>query len=188
MTAHTFVFTTEYAASYVFDPGAASSSGSSPVKQIKPKAPLLSPSLIPLQDIASNYRKAEDILRAVQDQVLRARPEQKTAFIAPEKKMEQSVAQVWQEVLGLEQIGIHDNFFEIGGTSLRAVQVISKLRSQLGVDVSLINMFEKPNIKALATLLEGEQESEKINSPSASRQRGEQRRANRARRSRQRNS
>ena len=101
--------------------------------------------------------------------------------------MEQSIASIWQEVLGIEQIGINDNFFEIGGTSLKAVQVISQIRNQIGADISLVTMFEKPNIHALASLLDGS-ESQEASTQSASRQRGEKRRAQRVRRGRQRRS
>ena len=185
---HTFVFTTEQAISTAFDPDATSPKTGTDSKQGSSRTRSQKASLVPLQDIAAKFRHTEDILKAVQEHILRARPEQTTAFIAPGKKMEQSIASIWQEVLGIDQVGIHDNFFEIGGTSLRAVQVISKLRSQLDVEISLINMFEKPNIKALASLLEGDSETATSKASSASRQRGEQRRANRTRRGRQRKS
>ena len=139
-----------------------------------------------IERIARELRDTEDILQAVKTHALRARPEQDTEFIAPGKKLEQSIALIWQDILGIQQIGLNDNFFEIGGTSLKAVQIISRIRNQLGADISLVNMFDKPNIRALAELLEQDATNEYPTPPSVSRQRGEMRRAHRVRRNRQR--
>jgi amino acid adenylation domain-containing protein len=72
-------------------------------------------------------------------------------FVAPRNTIEEAIAQIWQQVLGVEQIGINDNFFELGGHSLLATQVISRLRKTLGVDLPLRGLFASPTVAELAT-------------------------------------
>jgi acyl carrier protein len=81
---------------------------------------------------------------------LHARPELATPYVAPRNEIEQQIAQIWQALLGIDAVGIHDNFFELGGHSLLAVQIISRMRSALGIDLPLNNLFEKPTIAFLA--------------------------------------
>jgi acyl carrier protein len=61
-------------------------------------------------------------------------------FIAPRTEFEQAIAEVWRDVLGIERIGIHDNFFDIGGHSLLAVRVITKLDKRIGIRLNQANM------------------------------------------------
>ncbi|MCJ8279751.1 MAG: phosphopantetheine-binding protein, partial [Rivularia sp. ALOHA_DT_140] len=72
-------------------------------------------------------------------------------FVIPKTKIEQEIAQIWQEVLQIDKIGIHDNFFDLGGHSLLMVKVHSKLREKFSHDVSLVEMFRYPTISALVT-------------------------------------
>ena len=57
----------------------------------------------------------------------RARPDLENTFVAPRTPAEEVLARVWAKVLGLERVGIHDNFLELGGHSLAATQVISRV-------------------------------------------------------------
>jgi amino acid adenylation domain-containing protein/FkbH-like protein len=82
-----------------------------------------------------------------------ARPERAEDFVAPETPLEGEVAGVWKEVLGLERVGVNENFFEIGGHSLLATRVIMLLRSRLGLSISLRLLFEYPTIAGMATAL-----------------------------------
>ncbi|WP_404791163.1 amino acid adenylation domain-containing protein [Altericista sp. CCNU0014] len=75
-------------------------------------------------------------------------------FTGPQTDLEQAIAAIWQNLLGIEPIGIHDNFFALGGHSLLATRVISKLRQALNVDVPLRCLFESPTIAGLAQHLE----------------------------------
>jgi acyl transferase domain-containing protein/acyl carrier protein len=81
---------------------------------------------------------------------LHARPNLTTLYVAPRNEIEQKIAEIWQALLGIETIGIHDNFFELGGHSLLAVQIISRMRAALGIDLPLTNLFEQPTIAFLA--------------------------------------
>jgi NAD(P)-dependent dehydrogenase (short-subunit alcohol dehydrogenase family)/acyl carrier protein len=75
----------------------------------------------------------------------------KTPYVAPRTPLEEEVAQLWTELLGIEPIGIEDNFFEIGGHSLLAVQIVSRLRERYGVDLPLRTLLsEAPTIAGMA--------------------------------------
>ncbi|MBO2946266.1 hypothetical protein JJQ72_20150, partial [Paenibacillus sp. F411] len=75
-------------------------------------------------------------------------------YVAPRTPLEQGMAEVWAEVLGVDRVGVHDHFFELGGHSLLAVQVISKIRSRLNVKLEVQHMFEAPTLAELAGKLE----------------------------------
>jgi len=79
------------------------------------------------------------------------RPELAVSYQAPQTHIEQQIAAIWQEVLGVEQVGIHDNFFDLGGHSLLVVQVREKLHERLQQDLSVVDLFEYPTVHALAT-------------------------------------
>jgi acyl-coenzyme A synthetase/AMP-(fatty) acid ligase/acyl carrier protein len=89
----------------------------------------------------------------------RIRSEPEEAFVAPRTLVEEAVARVWAEVLGLVRIGIRDNFFALGGHSLLATQVISRLRKLFQVEISLRHFFEAPTIAELAATITQAQES-----------------------------
>ncbi|MBA2238275.1 MAG: amino acid adenylation domain-containing protein, partial [Lysobacter sp.] len=74
-------------------------------------------------------------------------------YEAPTGEVEQAIASIWQELLGLERVGRHDHFFEMGGHSLLAVQLVSRLRQALGVEVGLRELFAEPTLSALALTL-----------------------------------
>ncbi|MCP4151421.1 MAG: amino acid adenylation domain-containing protein, partial [bacterium] len=71
-------------------------------------------------------------------------------YRAPTTKIEEKLSVIWQEVLGLPQIGVNDNFFEIGGHSVKAINIIAKIKKTFGVDLPLTKLFEKPLIKEQA--------------------------------------
>jgi amino acid adenylation domain-containing protein len=75
------------------------------------------------------------------------------SFEGPRSPLEESIAEVWANVLKVEEPGIHDNFFELGGHSLMAAKLISNLRRQLHVELSLIDVFQSPTIARLAAMI-----------------------------------
>jgi natural product biosynthesis luciferase-like monooxygenase protein len=77
------------------------------------------------------------------------------AAAAPESEIEKTIAAIWQDVLGLPQVGTGDNFFDLGGHSLLVVQVQRRLREACGREVSITDMFRLPTIKSLAAHLDG---------------------------------
>ncbi|MUG92150.1 amino acid adenylation domain-containing protein [Scytonema sp. UIC 10036] len=76
------------------------------------------------------------------------------AFVAPRTSLEKALVGIWQQILGLEQVGIYDNFFELGGHSLKATQIISQLRSTFKVELPLRQLFETPTISEIAKAIE----------------------------------
>ncbi|NUM35549.1 MAG: SDR family NAD(P)-dependent oxidoreductase [Candidatus Brocadiae bacterium] len=85
-----------------------------------------------------------------QESVLYPRPKLSGSYIEPSSELEQALAEVWQEVLKIDKIGIHDNFFALGGHSLQAVQLVSKIQSRVKKEISVKTLFLKPNIADLA--------------------------------------
>ncbi|HLZ53020.1 MAG TPA: non-ribosomal peptide synthetase, partial [Verrucomicrobiae bacterium] len=85
------------------------------------------------------------------------RPELETAYLAPHTGQEKIIAKVWQELLGVEAVGLNDNFFDLGGNSLLVVQAQARLREALGRDLPVVKLFQYPSVKALAGFL-GEHE------------------------------
>jgi amino acid adenylation domain-containing protein len=76
------------------------------------------------------------------------------AFEAPRTTAEEVLADIWAEVLGIEQISVYDNFFELGGHSLLATQVVARLNEALQIDLPLRRMFEKQTVAELAAVIE----------------------------------
>ncbi|MES1245845.1 MAG: amino acid adenylation domain-containing protein [Acidobacteriota bacterium] len=76
------------------------------------------------------------------------------AYEAPRTGIEELLASLWSQVLGVERPGIHDDFFDSGGHSLRATQLVSRVRSVFGVDLALRSLFERPTIAELSSELE----------------------------------
>ncbi len=75
-------------------------------------------------------------------------------YMAPRSPTEEILAGIWKEVLGMERVGVEDNFFDLGGHSLIAVQVLSRVRAAFGVDVPLRRVFEASTIAQLALVIE----------------------------------
>ena len=84
-----------------------------------------------------------------------SRPNLSQSYMAPTSELEKQIAKIWQEILGIEQVGIHDNFFELGGDSLIATQLVSRWRTTFPVELSLRNFLLKSStIKQQAEMLE----------------------------------
>jgi acyl carrier protein len=81
------------------------------------------------------------------------RPELETAYLAPRNELEQTIARIWQELLRVEKVGMGDNFFDLGGSSLIALKVIARLRKEVKARLPLVSIFEGPTVAALAQLI-----------------------------------
>jgi len=76
-------------------------------------------------------------------------------YAAPRNKREETLAQIWQDVLGIEKVGIEDNFFELGGHSLKTITLAARIHKEFGVEVSLQDVFKSQTIKELSKMIEG---------------------------------
>ena len=82
-----------------------------------------------------------------------ARPNLGTSFVGPRNALERELADVWKQLLGVKDIGIHDDFFELGGQSLVAVRLFNRIRKHYKVDLPLSTLFEAPTIAQCAAVV-----------------------------------
>ena len=75
------------------------------------------------------------------------------AYVEPKNEAESIIATIWQQLLGLEMVGVHNNFFDIGGNSLLMVQVLSKLREAFNRDIPIVDIYQYPTVSSLAEYL-----------------------------------
>jgi natural product biosynthesis luciferase-like monooxygenase protein/FkbM family methyltransferase len=80
--------------------------------------------------------------------------QQRANFVAPETPTEKELAALWSEVLGSDRCGVHDNFFDCGGHSLTATQLVTRIRKNFAVELSLRDFLKYPTIAGLAELIE----------------------------------
>ncbi|MBW4633663.1 MAG: amino acid adenylation domain-containing protein [Iphinoe sp. HA4291-MV1] len=97
---------------------------------------------------------SEPLEKTIESKPTHPRPELSNTYIAPRNELEQKIADIWQQLLGIEQVGIHDNFFELGGHSLLATQVISRMRKTFQVELPQHSLFEESSVAALAEHIE----------------------------------
>ena len=83
----------------------------------------------------------------------RERPELVQPFVAPRHEIEHTLVDIWTEVLGLDQVGVHDNFFDLGGHSLAATRVVSQIIKQFQIEVALQSLFQSPTVSEMAVVI-----------------------------------
>lgn len=82
------------------------------------------------------------------------RPALPSAYVAPRNEVEQVMASIWQSLLGIQQVGIYDDFFDLGGHSLLGIQLISRLRDAFQVELSVQTLFGAPTVAQLTACVE----------------------------------
>jgi phthiocerol/phenolphthiocerol synthesis type-I polyketide synthase E len=105
------------------------------------------------------------------------RPSLRTPYHAPRDETERAIAEVWQEHLGLDRVGVHDVFFELGGNSLVGMAIVTRLERVFGTAIPAARLFEMPTVATLAALISGAE-------PEAPMDEGERRGARRRRETR----
>ncbi len=83
-------------------------------------------------------------------EALYQRPELESRYAAPRNEIEEKLTEIWQSVLAISPIGIHDNFFDLGGHSLMAIQIASRVAETCGVELEVRSLFETPTVAGLA--------------------------------------
>ena len=94
------------------------------------------------------------------------RPDLGTSYAAPRTAIEEQLAVIWAEALGLERVGIHDNFFDLGGNSLTVMRVAARVHMLLDVELPVGKMFEAATIAELALVLRVMKEQSRVRSGS----------------------
>src|SRR3990172_3127017 len=75
-------------------------------------------------------------------------------YVAPRTEVEWELTGIWEELLGVERVGVEEDFFELGGHSLLATQLVSRVRERLHVELPLRELFVEPTVSALAEAIE----------------------------------
>jgi acyl transferase domain-containing protein/thioesterase domain-containing protein len=81
------------------------------------------------------------------------RPELESDFVAPRNSVEKTLAGLWEELIGIQNVGVHDDFFELGGQSLIAVRYFARIKKIYGLELSLATLFEAPTIADCAEII-----------------------------------
>ncbi|MCH6257186.1 acyltransferase domain-containing protein [Puniceicoccaceae bacterium K14] len=98
-------------------------------------------------DAGSDNQEDQDLASTGE---LRSRPSLSSAYLEPSNETEQAIAGILSAILGISNIGIRDDFFELGGDSLKGVRLVSQLKSQLNICVSLEELYSEPTIEGLS--------------------------------------
>jgi acyl transferase domain-containing protein/acyl carrier protein len=91
--------------------------------------------------------------KTAKNEATHIRPNLSSVYVVPGNPTEQSISEIWQELLGIEKIGIHDNFFELGGHSILGTQLIERMRAAFSVKIPLSTLFEKPTVHSLSQMI-----------------------------------
>jgi acyl transferase domain-containing protein/acyl carrier protein len=111
------------------------------------------PALIRQVGAQNRSRLIVDLEKLQSHQKKQQRPNLATSYAAPRNETERNLAEIWQEILGIEQVGVFDNFFDLGGDSLLASQLITRLEKAFDVDMSLRNLFAAPTVADLSVVV-----------------------------------
>jgi FkbH-like protein len=106
-----------------------------------------------LQRIGEDLYDIERLVKAIEESRLRTQRPHAATDGTPGSTLEAALSNIWRKVLGRPRIGMNDNFFEAGGTSLRAVQVIAMIKKELKQTLSIVSLFECPTVTLLAAKL-----------------------------------
>ncbi|MEU5950197.1 type I polyketide synthase [Micromonospora sp. NPDC047465] len=122
---------------------------------------------VPVQDDSVALRRAPEPVDAGPTSLdvdlgstLHQRPHLTTEYVAPRDDLEESIAAAWRELLGFEIVGVHDNFFALGGSSLLTTRLVTRLRERFAVDLPLEELFKAHTIAAQATIIRALQDAE----------------------------
>jgi acyl carrier protein len=91
-----------------------------------------------------------------------SRPTLATSYLAPATELERRIAEIWQDILGVDRVGMRDNFFELGGYSLLVVRLHGRLNEILEQELSIVELFRYPTIASLAAHLGKDQDKNSV--------------------------
>ncbi|MEM9196156.1 MAG: polyketide synthase dehydratase domain-containing protein, partial [Myxococcota bacterium] len=146
-----------------------SEGGDALLRLLRPDTPpVVVVSSIALEELV---RQADQSLVSPDEGTKFARPNLDSEFVEARNDIERTLVGFWEELLGVDQVGIRDSFFDLGGHSLIAVRLFSKIKKAYQTDFPISVLFEAPTIEACAALIEGE-----IGTPDAAEKKAEPRR------------
>ncbi len=93
-------------------------------------------------------------LQQASDQPRHPRPTLRTPYVAPRDGLEAQIADIWAQCLGVEKVGVHDHFQELGGNSLLGIAIISRLKEALDVQLTAATLYEGPTVRALYEVIQ----------------------------------
>jgi NAD(P)-dependent dehydrogenase (short-subunit alcohol dehydrogenase family)/acyl carrier protein len=96
-------------------------------------------------------------VEAKTSKILLKRPQLKSDYVKPRNETEETIAHIWQDLFGFETVGVRDDFFELGGDSLKAMTVSSKIQRELSVKIPIAVFFSSPTIEELAQQVTGKE-------------------------------
>lgn len=105
-------------------------------------------------DALSTENLLQEVTETQQNKQRFPRPHIRTTYTAPQSETEQKLAEIWAEALAIEKVGVHDQFFELGGNSLIGMMLISKVERTFEQTLSPATLYEGPTVRALAMMLE----------------------------------
>ncbi|KQU89318.1 polyketide synthase [Variovorax sp. Root318D1] len=111
----------------------------------------LAPRLRPLGNLLDTVGADQP---ATEARASHSRPVLPTPYAEPEGELEEGLAALWTEALGIASVGVHDNLFELGGDSLLAIRLLSRVRKAYGVELQPADFFKAPTVAELAALVE----------------------------------
>lgn len=119
--------------------------------------PRVAVSARPLPAVLAGFEKlaGESLIGTLGPAAAHSRPQLATAFREPATETETTLARMWQEAFGVDRVGVDDNFFELDGNSLMAIQIVTRLRSAFGVDLPMSALFEAPTVALLGAQIDG---------------------------------
>jgi acyl transferase domain-containing protein len=112
---------------------------------------------VKLESMKEAEHVAEDLTTS-----MHPRPNLSNAYVAPGDPTESALADIWQQLLGLDKVGIHDNFFDLGGHSLLGTQLLSRIRAAFHVQISLRSLYEGPTVAVMAEALSRLQQEQEM--------------------------
>ncbi|MBV8475581.1 MAG: HAD-IIIC family phosphatase [Acidobacteria bacterium] len=127
----------------------------SPSQALSPdsaKLPVVSEEEDKLLEIATELQTASSIINAFRRKK-KPRPSSAGPLIPPTTAIEEALVRIWSDCLEVERIGIRDNFFDFGGHSLRATRVLTRVRAEFGIELSLTMLFKTPTIEAMSAAI-----------------------------------
>jgi acyl transferase domain-containing protein/acyl carrier protein len=100
-----------------------------------------------------NRDAAQGGARVTAEGLAHPRPEIESVYVAPRDNTEQTIADIWQEILGLDRVGVDDDFFVLGGHSLLAIELVGRLRNAFQVELPVGSFFQSPTVAGLAQII-----------------------------------